>query len=180
MQTIKLIFLGLALALPMTALAAPPVPDERTLYDECSEFSMAGMRDCLAGKAKKSQKALKQAEKKVLAAFSQWDEDEKYVKLAKANLAASGKEFVKYRYIHCELISSLSGGGAGNSHEMGRLACVAELNYRRAKQLRDIATAFDNHAKWLREAESDPKWRIPVEPDEEKPSDAPAPETNEK
>jgi uncharacterized protein YecT (DUF1311 family) len=178
MRTIKLTLLGLALALPLSALAAPPVPDERALFDACSEYSMVGIRYCLAGKAKKSQKALRQAEKKVLAAFAQWDEDEKYVKLAKANLAASGKEFIKYRHIHCEFISSLSGGG--NSHGMGLYACIAELNYRRAKQLRDVAENFEKDAKWRREAESDPKWRIPVEPDEEKPSDAPAPEVNEK
>jgi len=31
----------------------------------------------------------------------------------------------------------LSGGAAGNAREMGKLACQAELNQRRARQLRD-------------------------------------------
>ncbi|WP_313620356.1 hypothetical protein [Achromobacter sp.] len=31
----------------------------------------------------------------------------------------------------------MSGGAAGNAREMGKLACQAELNQRRARQLRD-------------------------------------------
>ena len=129
--------LGLALGLPVLALAASmtTVPDERALREECSAFSQAGMRDCLAEKAKESQKALRQAEEKVTGSLTKWDEDDKYIKQAKAKLAASNKKFAEYRDAQCGFSASLSGGGAGNSHEIGRLACVAELNNRRAEQL---------------------------------------------
>ncbi|PHP90694.1 hypothetical protein CFB52_003385 [Burkholderia sp. AU18528] len=37
-------------------------------------------------------------------------------------------------------VSSLGGGAIGNALEMRRLACVAELNNRRAAQLRDAVS----------------------------------------
>ncbi|WP_230961952.1 lysozyme inhibitor LprI family protein [Burkholderia anthina] len=55
-------------------------------------------------------------------------------------LAASNKEFAKYRAAQCEFSASLSGGGAGNAHEMGRLACVAALNGARVEQLRNAVS----------------------------------------
>jgi hypothetical protein len=42
------------------------------------------------------------------------------------------------RELHCVYSSSLSGGGAGSVREQGYLCCIAELNLRRAKQLRDL------------------------------------------
>lgn len=142
MCTMNLIGFCLVVSLPVSALAASiaPVLGERALREECSAFSQAGMRDCLATKAENSQKALRQAEKKVAGTLSKWDEDRKYVSQAKANLAASNKEFAKYRDVQCEFFASLSGGGAGNAHEIGRLACVSELNNRRAEQLRDAVS----------------------------------------
>ena len=110
------------------------------MYEECSAFSQSGMRDCLAKKAENSQKALLQAEEKVVNTLSKWDEDNKYVSQAKGKLTASNKEFSKYRETQCEFSASLSGGGAGSAHEMGRLACVSELNNRRAEQLRDAVS----------------------------------------
>jgi uncharacterized protein YecT (DUF1311 family) len=142
MHTIKLIFFGVAIVLPTTILAAATssVASERGLREECSAFSQAGMRDCLADKAEASQKALEQAEKKMTDTLSKWDEDNKYVKQAKTKLVASNRKFTEYRETQCEFAASLSGGGAGNAHEMGRLACVSELNNRRAEQLRDAAS----------------------------------------
>jgi uncharacterized protein YecT (DUF1311 family) len=138
MHTITLIGLGLAVCLPQLVLAAStdPVPNERALREECSAFSQAGMQDCLAKKADESQKTLKHTEDEVAGALSKWDEDNKYVNLAKAKLAMSSREFAKYRGAQCAFSASLSGGGAGNAHEIGRLACIAELNSRRADQLR--------------------------------------------
>lgn len=98
------------------------------------------MRDCLAEKAENSQKALRQAEEKMADTLSKWDEDNRYVGEAKKKLVASNKKFAEYRETQCELSASLSGGGAGNAHEVRRLACVSELNNRRAKQLRDAAS----------------------------------------
>ena len=142
MRTITLIGFGLALSLPVLALAASmtTVPDERALREECSAFSQAGMRDCLAKKAEESQKALRQAEEKVADALTQWDEDDKYIKQTKAKLAASNKSFVKYREEQCAFASSQGGGAVGNALEMRRLACVVELNSRRAVQLHDAVS----------------------------------------
>lgn len=50
---------------------------------------------------------------------------------------ASNQEFARYRTAQCAFSMSLIGGGAGNSREIGRLRCVAALNYHRASQLRD-------------------------------------------
>ena len=142
MRTMKLIGFCLAVYLPTSAFAASTVPilDARASREECSTFSQAGMRDCLVKKAESSQKALTQAEQKVASTLSKWDEDNKYVSQSKAKLVASNKEFAKYRETQCDFSASLSGGGAGNAHEIGRLACIAELNNRRAEQLRDAVS----------------------------------------
>ncbi|GAB2851696.1 DUF1311 domain-containing protein [Pseudoduganella ginsengisoli] len=116
-------------------LAAPPLPAERALREECSAFSEAGMRDCLVHHAAQSAKVLKQAEESASAALAKWDEDAKFVRAAKVRLETSGREFLRYRDAHCAFAASLGGGAIGNALEMMRLACVAELNYRRAGQL---------------------------------------------
>jgi len=138
----KLIGFCLAAYLPVWALAAStdPAIGERALREECSAYSQAGMRDCLAKKAESSQKALRQAEEKVASTLSTWDEDHKYIHQAKFKLAASNKDFAKYRDAQCAFASSLGGGAIGNAFDMRRLACVSELNNRRAVQLRDAVT----------------------------------------
>lgn len=142
MRTMKLIGFALALGLPAVALAASmgAVPQERALREECGAFSQAEMRDCLAKKAQDSQKALRQAEEQAAGTLAKWDEDRKYVSQAKAKLARSNQEFAKYRESQCRFAASLSGGGAGNAQEMRRLACAAEINARRAEQLRDAVS----------------------------------------
>lgn len=142
MRTMKLIGFCLAASLPALALATSTnsVPDERALREECSAFSQAGMRDCLAQKAKDGQEALRQAEEMVAGMISKWDEDQKYLDIAKARFVASKKTFVKYRETQCAFASSLGGGAIGNALEMQRLACVAELNNRRAAQLRSAVS----------------------------------------
>jgi uncharacterized protein YecT (DUF1311 family) len=110
------------------------------LRKECGAFSQAGMGDCLAKKAENSQKVLRQAEEEVASILSKWDEDNKYVSLAKAKVTASNKDFAEYRDTQCEFLASLSGGGAGNAREIRRLACVSELNNRRAEQLYDAVS----------------------------------------
>lgn len=142
MRPMKLILVCLTALLPLSTLAAStdPVVGERALREECSAFSQSGMRDCLVKTAETSQKALRQAEEMVAGTLSKWDEDSKYVSLAKARLAASSKEFARYRDAHCAFSLSLGGGAAGNALDMRRLACVSELNNRRAQQLRDAVS----------------------------------------
>ena len=76
----------------------------------------------------------------MISTLSKWDEDHNCVDQAKVKLAASNKDFAKYREAHCDFLASLTGGGAGNANAMGRLACVSELNNRRAKQLDDAVS----------------------------------------
>lgn len=131
----------LALFTPILAnqTGTDPVQDERAARVECS-YSTSGMRDCLAAKATASEAALKQAEDTVRSALAKWDEDAKYISLAKARLESSGKAFAKYREAHCAFAASLGGGGIGNALEMGRLACVFELNTKRAEQLKSAGS----------------------------------------
>lgn len=128
--------------LPLSVQAATdqPVTSEHALREECSAYSQAGMRDCLARKAEDSEQALKKAENAVSASLSRWDEDPKYIGMAKTKLAVNDKDFARYRESRCDFAASLSGGAAGNAHEIRRLVCVAELNNRRAAQLGDALT----------------------------------------
>ncbi|MDA8454934.1 DUF1311 domain-containing protein [Acidovorax sp. GBBC 3334] len=137
MHQMRLLNLLLAFFLPASVIAAPSSPaiSAHALREECSAFSQAGMHDCLAKKAASSQKELRQAEERATDTLSKWDEDGKYVSQSKSRLATSIKDFSKYRDTQCDFQASLSGGGAGNSREIGRLACVSELNYVRARQL---------------------------------------------
>lgn len=139
MRSLRFFHLGLAIF-----LACPPLPAfaqlskaARVLQEACSEFSQAGMRDCLAKQADASQMALTQAEELVRQQLTRWDEDAKYIAVAKHQLARSNRDFIRYRATQCELARSLVGGAAGNSREIVRLTCVAELNIKRTEQLRE-------------------------------------------
>ncbi|WP_313624519.1 lysozyme inhibitor LprI family protein [Achromobacter sp.] len=121
------------------ATADAHVQSERELRDECSG-ELTGVRECLEEKAAASEVDLKDAEKRVIDVLTQWDEDTKYVNQAKAKFNASNKEFVKYRDAQCAFASALGGGAIGNALAMRRFACIAELNSRRAFQLRDLVS----------------------------------------
>jgi aspartate aminotransferase-like enzyme len=129
-------------ASPLLSFAAPAVPTEFELREECSAYSQAGMRDCLANHAAQSAKVLRHAEESASAALAKWDEDAKYVTAARKRLAVSGREFQRYRDAQCAFSSSLGGGSIGNALDMLRLACVAELNYQRAAQLTSAAAGL--------------------------------------
>jgi hypothetical protein len=132
--------MGLLFALPMPAYSdetGNDTPTEAELFDSCNEFSQAGIRSCLEEKAKESEKVLQQAETDALDKLTKWAEDSRYIHKSKTNLIAASKEFIRYRKSHCVYSASLIGSGAGNGYEQGRFCCIAELNLRRAKQLRD-------------------------------------------
>lgn len=120
---------------PAFAAAAVSTPTERELREECSAYSQAGMWDCLTGKLDESRKTLKQAEAKLIAAVSQWDEDPKYKDLARTRFASSTKAFTGYREAQCKFAAALGGGAIGNALDMLRIACETEMNLRRADQL---------------------------------------------
>lgn len=142
MRTMRLVGFCLAAYLPVSVLAATNAPalDERALREECSAFSQAGMKDCLGKNAKNSRKALRLAEEKVARTLSEWNEDQKYINQAEFKLEASNRDFVKYRDAQCGFASSLGGGAIGTALDMRRLACVSELNNRRAGQLHDAVS----------------------------------------
>ena len=117
---------------------AEDVQDERAAREECSAFSQAGMRECLEKKASASATELKKVEHQVSKTFGKWIHDTQYINLSRSKLEVSSKEFVRYREAHCAFNASLGGSAIGNALEIRRLACVFELNTRRADQIRDV------------------------------------------
>jgi len=94
------------------------------------------MRACLEGKSQESATALKQAENNAIDTLSKWDENAKYIFLAKQRLTASSRAYEQYREAQCAFASSTGGGAIGNALELRRLSCLIGLNMRRAEQLR--------------------------------------------
>jgi hypothetical protein len=131
------------------SMPAVPTPSERALRLECStaSISQADIHDCLNEKMKESLEALRKAEKLAVAALSKWAHDKQFIIQAKQNLAVSNKEFIKYRDIHCKFMTSLGASAIGAALDLRRFACIAELNYNRAEQLRDamldVHSTFD-------------------------------------
>jgi uncharacterized protein YecT (DUF1311 family) len=116
------------------------VLDGSSLIKQCGLefFHMVDVNECLEKKAAESEKALKDAEKTAIDRLGQWDESDEYIKLAKKAIRVSGKTFLQYRKDHCALATSMLGLARGVVIDRQRNACVAELNNRRAKQLRDF------------------------------------------
>lgn len=118
------------------AASADATQDERSARDECSAYSQSGMRDCLKNKLRESEQSLKQAEESAVSTLCKWDEDTKQVSASKNKLKVANTNYVRYRDAQCAFAASLGGGAIGNALELRRLACVAELNTRRASELR--------------------------------------------
>lgn len=100
------------------------------------------MRECLAKKSDESNAVLRRAEEQAIAALSKWDEDAKFINLAKNKLRASSKAYERYRDAQCAFAAALGGGAIGNALEMRRLSCLIGLNIERAKQLTSAASAL--------------------------------------
>jgi uncharacterized protein YecT (DUF1311 family) len=121
-------------------VAAAPLQTESELRDECSgPNSESGMYDCLAARAKASALELRQAEIAMRVVLPKVDEWPRFVAEAKLKFVRSSREFARYRAAQCAFNAALVGAAAGNAHEIMRLACVTELNARRAEQLRQSA-----------------------------------------
>ena len=146
MSIIKYFGICLFTYLPLSALAAQTssIASEWDLRMECSNStpSEAEMTRCLKAKALKSQKELQNTEKKMIKILSEWDEDPSNINIAKANLTAANKEFIKYRDAQCKFNYSLGGGAIENALEMRLFACIAELNNRRNQQLIDLMSGM--------------------------------------
>lgn len=137
MRISNLIILACAFGLPhlSNCVRAAELQSERAALEECGAYSEAGMRECLAKKARESALGLRRAEERALAALSKWDEDAKFVDLAKEKLKASSKAYEKYRDAQCAFAASLGGGAIGNALELRRLSCIVGLNNGRTKQI---------------------------------------------
>jgi uncharacterized protein YecT (DUF1311 family) len=140
------VFIALILSAPSHVFAAKveaktdDIPNERAVRRACSDeaLSEVDISECLEKAAATSEKTLKQAEYYALATLSGWDEDKEYIDLAKTRLITAGKTFAQFRADQCSFAASMGGGAIGAALEMRRNACIAELNLRRAKQLRDF------------------------------------------
>ena len=143
MRIARLIVLAGALALPTFSggIWAAELQSERGVLEECGAYPEAGMRECLVKKSHESTTALKRAEEQAIVALSKWDEDAKYISLAKGKLSASCKAYEHYRDAQCAFTSSLGGGAIGNALELRRLACLVGLNNGRTQQLNTGAAA---------------------------------------
>jgi uncharacterized protein YecT (DUF1311 family) len=114
------------------------VLSESSVLGQCglTFFHDVDVRECVEKKAAESEQALKDAEKALLEKLLHWDEDAKYINAARKAIALEEKTFIKYRKDRCALSASMAGGSFGTS--IRRDGCLAELNDRRAKQLRDL------------------------------------------
>lgn len=143
MYAMKVLIFCTLICLTFTwTVKADDLQNELAAREECSEFSQAGMHDCLAKKVAASELALKKAETKVYNGFTAWGEDAKYITIAKSKFETSKKAFVRYRKAHCEFNASLGGGAIGSALALRRLACLFELNLRRAEQLNSVITTL--------------------------------------
>lgn len=140
----KIIFLiaVIVTCFPSFVMAAQAIQSEKELRDECSEesASMVDMRKCLEIKLQVSESSLKESEQAMRLALNAWDEETRYIKQAQTRLDKAGKSFIAFRKSHCEFAYSLGGGAIGNALDMGRIACMAELNNTRAQQLNLMAS----------------------------------------
>jgi uncharacterized protein YecT (DUF1311 family) len=132
----------LLLSAPLQAFAEQEsgILSESDLRGKCSENfgPQVAIRRCVEEAATTSEKTLKQAEDYALASLSGWETDKEYIDLAKTRLIAAGKTFEQFRADQCSFAASLGASAIGAALEMRRNACIAELNLRRAKQLRDF------------------------------------------
>ena len=137
MRISNLITLACALGLPhfSNGAGAAELQSGRAALEECGAYSEAGMRECLAKKSHQSAVVLRRAEERAIAALSNWDEDAKFINLAKEKLRVSNKAYAQYRDAQCAFAASLGGGAIGNALELRRLSCLVGLNNGRTKQL---------------------------------------------
>ena len=143
MRISTLIVLACAFALPAFSgkIRAAELQSKPTVLEQCGAQSQAGMRECLEKESRASNAALRHAEEQAAAAISKWDEDARFINLAKKKLRASNKAYEQYRDAQCAFAYFLGGGAIGNALEMRRLTCRIELDIGRIKQLNtDMST----------------------------------------
>lgn len=120
------------------------IQTEGDVRTECSGVpGGAGMLACVVAKAAASKRALDRAEVAARAALPKVDPWPRFVAEAQQHFAQSRRDFARYRAAQCAFNASLAGGAAGNSREIMRLACIAELNMLRAAHLRLLTASIN-------------------------------------
>jgi uncharacterized protein YecT (DUF1311 family) len=112
--------------------------DPNTNCDE-TFYHMIDVRRCQEEKAKASAIALREAGKRLRDKLRRWDEDARYIRVAREKLAVSDRAFIRYRAEQCALDQSLAGMARGVVLEARMNICLAEENNRRAAQLQAYA-----------------------------------------
>lgn len=108
---------------------------ELALRQACS-YDGAGIRACLEAKHSASARDLQLAEKEFQSSVDQWDQEKPLLDISLQELFSANASFKQYRKDQCALASTLGGTAIGNALDVRQLACEAELNQRRAAQLR--------------------------------------------
>ena len=139
-SSIVLLFCTLAPPVFSHEVGAANLQGKPSALEQCGVFPQAEMRVCLEKKSAESGEALRHAEKQAFSVLSRWNEDVKFIILAKAKLKASSKAYEQYRDAQCSFVSALGGGAIGNALELRRFSCIIDLNLQRARQL-DTETA---------------------------------------
>ena len=128
-----LILVGLLLASPQ---AKPSTQAEVRETCSAQNFSQVALGECLEIHVGESAALLAKAERDAVAQIDHWDEDAPHRARARNALTTSNAEFVRFRISECGFASALAGGSIGTAHRHWQLACVYELNFRRAASLR--------------------------------------------
>jgi uncharacterized protein YecT (DUF1311 family) len=118
-------------------LALQEPSSQAEVRDVCSarSFSQVAFGECLEVYVAQSAGLLAKAENDASARIDQWDEEARYRAQAKAALTSSSTAFRAYRAKECGFADALAGGSIGTAHDHWRLACLYELNIRRAASL---------------------------------------------
>ena len=109
---------------------------EHAALQQCGAYSQAEMRGCLKKVFDESNERLRHAEEQAFSALAGWDEDAKFIDLAKKKLQASSKAHQQYRDAQCAFVSTLAGGAIGHAVELRRISCIIKLNVERTQQLK--------------------------------------------
>lgn len=129
--------LAITISLLAASLAFDPafsqaaLTGERALRDECS-FDPNGINECLHAKVDQSLTRLREARASAAGHIKSRRVDTGRGQPARTLLAIADDAYARYRHAHCAFGASMGGGAIGHALETGRLACVADLNFRQA------------------------------------------------
>lgn len=96
---------------------------------------------CTKAQRTASKHNMLQAEKELAEKLAAWDADAESVRTAGQNMLYARHTFKQYRAAQCRLAATLAGASAA-AQNIRRNTCMAELNNRRAEQIRALADSM--------------------------------------